>query len=265
MPFLIAEIGINHGGDTALARRLIEAAAESGADAVKLQTYQTEKRVSSGSPIFSVLKRCELDANAHRMLRGVAEECGVRFMSTPFDADSVDLLASLDVAALKIASFDIVNLTLIQRACAVGKPIVISRGMASAKETNAAMARIESAGCEAVLLHCVSSYPLEPTDANLATIGELDRRFDHPVGFSDHSIGSEVSAAAVYAGASAIEKHFTLDQEMDGPDHALSANPVELKDLRAAIDRASAIRGDVIEGHIGAEEGTLQFRRMSSA
>lgn len=262
--FVVAEVGINHGGSVEMAKQLVEAVAKSGADAVKFQTYRTEKRVARDSPIFDILKKCELGEAAHRELVRVARDVGVPFFSTPFDPESVELLESLGVPAYKIASFDIVNLSLIRAAAAKGRPLIVSRGMADVGEVDCAVEVMEKARIPYMLLHCVSAYPLKPEDANLRIIATLQRRYACPVGYSDHTIGIEVPALAVAAGACAIEKHFTLDRNTPGPDHALSADP---KDLRAMVERIRAIepvlgRGEV--RRLEAEVAIVPYRRPSA-
>lgn len=262
--FVVAEVGINHGGNVEIAKRLIEAASKSGADAVKFQTYRTEKRVARDSPIFDILKTCELDKAAHRDLVRVARDIGILFFSTPFDPESIDLLESLDVPAYKIASFDIVNLSLIRSAAATRRPLIVSRGMADANEIDRAIEVMETARVPYMLLHCVSAYPLKPEDANLRIIAALQRRYACPVGYSDHTIGIEVPVLAVAAGACAIEKHFTLDRNTPGPDHALSAEP---KDLRAMVERVRALEpilGMSEIRRLEAEHAIVPYRRPSA-
>ena len=261
--FVVAEVGINHGGNVETAKRLIEAAAKSGADAVKFQTYRSEKRISRESPIFDILKKCELDEEVHHDLVRVARDVGIPFFSTPFDPDSIELLESLGVPAYKIASFDIVNLSLIRAAAAKGRPLIVSRGMADIEEIDRAVEIMETARVPYMLLHCVSAYPLKPADANLRMIGTLQRRYPCPVGYSDHTIGTEVPALAVAAGACAIEKHFTLDRNTPGPDHALSADP---KDLSAMVERIRALEAILGSGEIRrleSEQAIVPYRRPS--
>lgn len=262
--YLIAEIGINHGGDLATAQRLIEAAAEAGANAVKLQTYRTEKRVAPDSPIFDVLREAELDERAHSELARTARDQGVAFISTPFDPESVELLASLDVPAYKIASFDIVNEELLQLVARQGSPVIVSRGMADPAECDRAVELVKAEGAPLILLHCVSAYPLEPDDANLAVMDWLRSRYDAPVGYSDHTLGTDTPALAVARGADAIEKHFTLDRTAEGPDHALSADPQQLSDLVRRIREVESILGSPEPRLLAAEEGTLPYRRPTS-
>ena len=262
--YLIAELGINHGGDVEVAKQLVAAAAQAGADAVKLQTYRTDLRVPEDSPIRQTLEDAELDAAAHEALRDVARDEGVDLLSTPFDEDAIELLESLDVRAYKIASFDLVNHALVESVARRGRPMIMSRGMATDEECDRAVALVREHGTPLVLLHCVSAYPLDPADANLAVMDALRDRYDLPVGFSDHTTGIDVPVYAVARGAAAIEKHFTLDREADGPDHALSADPDA---FRAMVDRVREVErvvGSPEPRRLAAEEGTLPYRRPSA-
>jgi N,N'-diacetyllegionaminate synthase len=262
--FVVAEVGINHGGSLETAKLLIEAAAKSSADAVKFQTYRTEKRVPRESPLFEILKRCELNEAAHRKLIQVARDLGIPFFSTPFDPESVGLLESLDVPAYKIASFDIVNLALVRAAASKARPLIVSRGMADASEIDRAVEAIERAGAPYMLLHCVSAYPLKAEDANLRVIVALQSRYTCPVGYSDHTIGIEVPVLAVAAGACAIEKHFTLDRNAPGPDHALSANPREFHAMVERIREIEPILGRDEIRLLEAERAIVPYRRPSA-
>lgn len=261
--YVVAELGINHGGDVNVAKRLVESAAVAGADAVKLQTYRTEKRVPQDSPIHDALKEAELNEDAHRELQRVAADSGVALLSTPFDEESVTLLADLGIPAYKIASFDIVNLRLIQVVASHGKPVILSRGMATVEELDRAIDFVRSSKAPFVVLHCVSSYPLAPEDANLAVMDTTRARYGCPVGFSDHTMGIDVPALAVARGADAIEKHFTLDRTAEGPDHALSVEPDELSALCARINEIETIVGSAEPRVLDAERPTLSYRRPS--
>ncbi|MGZ8475188.1 MAG: N-acetylneuraminate synthase family protein [Candidatus Limnocylindria bacterium] len=261
--FLVAELGINHGGDVEVAKRLVEAAAQAGANAVKLQTYRTEERVPRDSPIYDVLKDAELDEAGHRELKLVAADSGVGLLSTPFDEESVALLSDLGVPAYKIASFDIVNLRLIQVVASQGKPVIISRGMAPLAESDRAAELVGASGSPLILLHCVSAYPLPPADANLAVMDTMRARYGCPVGFSDHTMGIDVPALAVARGADMIEKHFTLDRTAPGPDHALSAEPAEFAALCSRVRDVETILGSSEPRLLDAEAGTLPYRRPS--
>jgi len=261
--FIIAECGINHGGSYGEAEAMIRAAAKCRADAVKFQTYRTEKRVPGNSPIFDLLKRCELGEAAHRKLKEVADSLGILFFSTPFDTESVTLLEEIDVPGYKIASFDIVNYALLRAVCGAGKPVICSTGMADGGEVDRAQRQFAQNGIPYALLHCVSAYPTKPEDANLKVIQTLKSIYAGPVGYSDHTLGVKVPVMAVAAGAQLIEKHFTLDKNGEGPDHRLSADPKEMKRMVRQIKEVEAILGDYRLATIEAERQTLVFRRPS--
>lgn len=262
--FVIAEVGINHGGRMEQAERLIAAATRAGADAVKFQTYITEKRVPKDSPIFGILKQAELSFENQAALKALADAEGILFFSTPFDTDSVDFLAEIGVPALKVASFDLVNLQLLRRVAATGIPVIASRGMADRDEIDRAVSVVESAGVPYALLHCISGYPTPRESANLRVIQELRAGYRCPVGYSDHTLGIEVPVLAVAAGAELIEKHFTLDKGAEGPDHALSADLEELSALVAAIRDLEAVLGESAFKVYDAEKGTLAYRRPTA-
>ena len=262
--FVIAEVGINHNGDLKTAIKLIDEARRSGADAVKLQTYITEKRVPKDSPIFGILKQCELSFDDQKKLFDHARENGIEIFSTPFDNESVDFLASINSPCFKIASFDVVNKKLLERVSSKGKPVIISRGMADQGEVDTAVGIVRKFDAEVILLHCVSAYPVpSPAFLNLNTIRALEARYSCPAGFSDHTVGPDASAYAVLAGASVIEKHFTLSTKSEGPDHALSMEPEGLKELVRRVRAASEMMGTSISGPLPIEAGILQYRRKS--
>lgn len=261
--FVIAELGINHGGDVGVAREMISAATSAGADAIKLQTYRTEERVAPDSPIYDILKKCELGRAQHEELRRAARGAGAAFMSTPFDEWAVELLAELDVEAYKIASFDIVNLELLRKVASRDRPVFVSTGMATTDEIDKALEVIEPSDNQIALLHCVSAYPLQASDANLRVIDSLRDRYGKVTGYSDHTLGIDVAVHAVARGATVIEKHFTLDRTAEGPDHALSADPSQMRELVEKIRAVEESLGSPEIGLIGAEEETLPYRRPS--
>lgn len=263
---IIAEVGINHNGDLETARELLRQAHKAGASAVKLQTYTTERRVPKGSPIFGILKKCELSYDQQAELIGLGRKLGVEVFSTPFDEQAVAFLDKVGVACHKVASFDIVNLKLLTAIARSGKPVIMSRGMATAMEVEKALVIFKSHGVPVILLHCVSAYPVSNhKDLNLATIRALAAKYSCPAGFSDHTIGPEASVAAVYAGACVVEKHFTLSCTQEGPDHAMSADPGGLAALVLGIRRAEEMMGRPVWGPIKTEEPILQYRRPSDA
>lgn len=262
--FVIAEVGINHNGDLSRARQLIDEAANAGASAVKLQTYSTEKRVPADSPVFDILKQCEISFEDQKELFEYGAQKGLVMFSTPFDSDSVDFLASIEVPCFKIASFDIVNTELLRAVSAKKCPVIVSRGMANTEEIDIAVKILRQDDTPFALLHCVSAYPVpSESDVNLSTIGMLKQRYQCPVGYSDHTIGMDIPAYAVAAGACIIEKHFTLSKDDEGPDHAMSAEPEEFATMIKMIERAHSMKGKPVEGPIEAEKDILQYRRST--
>jgi sialic acid synthase SpsE len=242
---------------------MIEIAAKCGVDAIKFQTYNTDKRVDKLSPIYSVLKAHELSADSHKELARTAESNNILFISTPFDCESVDLLESLSVPAYKIASFYLVNKPLLDYVASKGKPVIASRGMATEKEIRDAIKIFNRHNIDFALLHCVSSYPLKDEDANLNIIRSLKSTFKCIVGYSDHTLGIETPVYAVAVGASIIEKHFTLDKNGDGPDHKMSADPIDLKEMIANIRRLDKILGSGEIRLLDAEKGTVMYRKFA--
>jgi len=248
--FIIAEVGVNHNGDVNLAKKLIDVAKEAGADAVKFQTFKAEEVVTKAAEKaeyqlqttdetesqWEMLQRLELSPEEHRELQRYCLERGVLFMSTPFDKASVDLLDELEVPVFKVGSGEITDLPFLEYIARKGKPVLLSTGMSCLSEVNDAVRAIRKAGCDQlVLLHCVSSYPAEPADANLRAMQSMAVAFQVPVGYSDHTPGIEVAVAAVALGACVLEKHFTLDKNLPGPDHKASLESHELRALVSAI------------------------------
>lgn len=280
--FIIAEAGVNHNGDEALAHQLVDRAADSGADAVKFQTFQAERLVTPSAPKetyqmsatrttetqLEMLKSLELSADAHRALKAHAEARGLIFLSTPFDEDSADFLESLGVTALKVGSGEVTHLPLLRHLARKGRPIFLSTGMSHLGEVAEAVETIQSNGNPSLaLLHCVSCYPADPADCNLNAIHMLKRTFCMPVGFSDHTLGWEVSIAAVSLGACVIEKHLTLDKNLPGPDHRASLEPSEFEALVRNIRNVeSALQGNGAKQPRPSEfEGRLLGRRSLCA
>ena len=257
--FVIAEAGVNHNGDTEMAARLIDAAANAGADAVKFQTFRAEHVVSAHAPKaayqrattgdgegqLDMVRALELPADSFGALKSHADRRGILFLSTPFDHGSVDLLHKLDVAAFKIASGEITNLPLLRHVAALGKPVILSTGMSYLSEVEAAVRALQSSGLDRLaLLHCVSNYPADPADVNLRAMATLSAAFAVPVGYSDHTTGIEVALAAAARGAAVLEKHFTLDRASPGADHRASLEPAELTAMVAGIRRVESALGD---------------------
>ncbi len=246
--FVIAEAGVNHDGDLDKALALVDAAAAAGADAVKFQTFSADRLVTAQAPKaryqerddsatqHDMLRRLELDEPAYRRLAARAAEKGIVFLSSPFDEQSADFLESLDVAAFKVPSGELINIPFLRHIARKRRPMIVSTGMATLGEVCSAVEAIRAAGCEEVaLLHCVSAYPAEPRDANLRAMVTLRDTFQVPAGWSDHTLGTEVSLAAAALGADVIEKHLTLDCAAPGPDHAASLEPDEFASLVRGI------------------------------
>jgi N-acetylneuraminate synthase/N,N'-diacetyllegionaminate synthase len=272
--FVIAEVGVNHMGDLAVAHKLIDAAVASGANAVKFQTFVPELLAARGAPKaeyqsigdrsddqLAMLERLALGPEAHAELQLHAADVGVLFLSSPFDEPSVDLLDRLGVLAFKIPSGEVTNHRLLRRVAACRRPILMSTGMCTLDEVAAAVATLGSAPL--ALLHCVSSYPAEPQDCNLRAIDSLRARFGVPVGWSDHTQGIAVAIAAVARGADLIEKHVTLRRDLPGPDHAASLEPSELRTLVDSVRAVDVALGDGDKRPTAAERKIAAVARKS--
>lgn len=272
----IAEAGINHNGDVEIAKRLVAAAAAAGADAVKFQTLTAETLMTESSgasahleagagreDVYSFVRRISLSREAHQEIWRACEAAGISFLSSVFSPESLALLESLGVAAYKVASMDLDNLPLLREIARTGKPIILSTGMGTMSEVDRALAAIDAAnGTEVVLLHCTSQYPTSARDANLRAMDSMRQAFGVPVGFSDHTMGNTVALAAVARGANAVEKHFTLDRTMPGPDQALSAEPAEFEALVSGIREVEAALGGGRKQPVAGElEMRQAFRR----
>jgi N-acetylneuraminate synthase/N,N'-diacetyllegionaminate synthase len=272
---VIAEAGVNHNGDLAMAHRLVDVAADAGADVVKFQTFAAERLADRNAPKapyqlettstaesqFEMLKRLELDEAGHVALMQHCAARGILFMSSPFDELAADLLDRLGVAAFKIPSGEIDNLPFLRHVARKGRPMIVSTGMATQEESSAAVDAIRHAGNSGVvLLHCLSNYPADPAETNLRAIGTMTAAFGVPVGFSDHTMGTAVSLAAVALGACVIEKHFTL---LPGPDHRASLEPGELKTMVAMIRTVESALGDGIKRPQPSETAVRDVARKS--
>lgn len=248
-PYLVAEIGLNHNGDLEIGKKTIQAAAKAGAKAVKFQSYKTEEFIDSKTSeakfLYDIFKEYELNEEMHRAFQRTAKDEGVEFFSTPLDSSSVDLLVSLNVPALKIASGDIVNKELLTKCLSTGLPLIVSTGATLPFEVQRALDFFsEKNFTNLALLHCVSMYPTPPNKANLRNITYFLDNTDFPIGFSDHTDGTLAAGIAVGLGASIIEKHFTLSKNLAGPDHGISSDPSELKTLASTISSAYEMRGE---------------------
>jgi N-acetylneuraminate synthase len=276
--FIMAEAGVNHNGDLALARQLVAVAARAGADAVKFQTFSADRLVTQTAPQaayqiantgqtesqYAMLRRLELSAEAHQVLQAYCQELGILFLSTPFDEQSADLLDGLNVPAFKMASGEITNHPFLAHVARKGRPMIISTGMANLAEVETALEVVAQAGGPPVsLLHCTSNYPAPPDEINLRAMQTLRQAFNVPVGYSDHSQGLEISWAAVALGARIIEKHFTLDRNLPGPDHAASLEPDELGALVRGIRNIEAALGDGRKRPSPSEASTAAVARKS--
>jgi N,N'-diacetyllegionaminate synthase len=276
--FIIAEAGVNHNGSIEMAHQLVDAAVAAGADAVKFQTFKAEDLSIANAPkadyqrrnedrdesSFEMLKRLELDLDAHTLLMEYCEQKGILFLSTPFDEGSVDLLNDLGVGAFKIPSGEITNTPLLTYIAGKGKPLFVSTGMSYLGDVETAVRTILQAGNQDfVILHCVSSYPADPCDTNLRAMSTMANAFGCPVGYSDHTMGIEVALAAVSLGACVIEKHITLDRNLPGPDHQASIDPKELVRLVRSIRNVEVALGHGRKEPVASEENTAVVSRKS--
>lgn len=274
--YIIAEAGSNHNGSMENARKLIDIAAEAGADAVKFQIFKAEKLYSKNTPgfeslatndIYGLIKDIETPRDWISELAEYCNDKGITFMATPFDHEAVDILDSYS-PAFKIASFEIVDLELIRYTASRGKPLIISTGMANPEEINDAIEAARSVGNENIaLLHCNSLYPTPAENVNLKAIRTMLETFDNPIGFSDHTTGIHVPLAAVAMGASVIEKHFTMDKSLPGPDHSFALDPAELREMVRIIRETETAFGDGVKGvsEMEAKENYMKGRRSIHA
>lgn len=276
--FIIAEAGVNHNGSVDMARELIDMAVNAGCDAVKFQTFKTEKVCSPFAPKatyqkqateaeesqLEMVRKLELPFDAFRELHRYCIERGIIFLSTPFDYESADFLAELPVPAFKIPSGEITNLFFLEHVARKGRPLIVSTGMATMDEVSAAVETIRAAGNQKiVLLQCVSNYPASPSSMNLRAMRTLEETFGVAVGLSDHTVGTEIAFAAIALGACVVEKHFTLNQALPGPDHRASLEPEDLMHLVVGIRNIEAALGDGIKRPAAEELNTAEVARRS--
>ncbi len=276
--FIIAEAGVNHNGSLELALRLVDAAKASGADAVKFQTFRAdllatrsahkapyqERTTAEVESQFEMLERLQLDAAAHRRLIDHCRQVGIQFLSSPFDVQSADLLATMDVPLYKVPSGEITNLPFLEHLARKGRPLILSTGMSTLGEVEEAVHVLQDAGAtQLTLLHCVTEYPAPYAEVNLRAMQTLKLAFGLPVGYSDHTLGIEIAVAAVALGAEVIEKHFTLDRSLPGPDHSASLEPDELRAMVAAIRHVEAALGTGIKNPAPCELPNLSVARKS--
>lgn len=243
--YFIAEGGLNHNGDVEIAKKLTEEAHIAGADAIKFQTYKTEKFVTRTNKYYSFFKDVELSFEEFKEIQNFAKNIGITFFSSPFDLESVYFLKQIDVPCFKIASSEITNMPLLHNIAKMQVPMIISTGGATLLEIDEALKCCQSVGNSNIaLMHCVLNYPAQPNEVNLKAMNTLREEFKIPIGYSDNGESSLVDLIAVGLGANLIEKHFTLDKKMNGPDHAFSIEPNELKILISQIRLIEEMRGD---------------------
>ncbi|WP_088228621.1 N-acetylneuraminate synthase [Desulfosporosinus sp. FKB] len=276
--FVIAEAGVNHNGDIKLAKKLIDTAKSAGADAVKFQTFKAENLVSkvarkadyqkqstgSDESQLEMIKKLELSFNDFQELKKYCVEKELLFLSTPFDLDSIDFLEGLEIPIYKVPSGEITNLPYLIKIAQMGKSVIMSTGMSDLDEVGFALEVLRKNGAGTItLLHCNTQYPTPFEDANIKAMLTLKQRFGVAVGYSDHTTGIEAPIAAVALGAEVIEKHFTLDKNMDGPDHKSSLNPQELKDMVKSIRNIEVALGDGIKRPSESETPNKEVARKS--
>lgn len=275
-PYVIAEMSANHNGNIETAFKIIEAAKQAGADAVKLQTYRPDTitlncdtedfRIHgglwNGRTLYELYEEAHMPWDWHAPLFAHARKHGITIFSSPFDNTAVDLLEDLNAPAYKIASFEAIDIPLIKYVACTGKPMIISTGMADAEEIQEAIDAARAGGCkELAILHCVSGYPAPAEDYNLRTIPDMIQRFGLVTGLSDHTLDNTTAITSVAVGASIIEKHFTLDRSGGGPDDSFSLEPAELLALCKDSKTAWAALGHVDYGRKSSEQGNAKFRR----
>jgi len=278
--FIIAEAGVNHNGSIELAYKLIDVASMSGANAIKFQTFKAENLVSKNAQKaeyqkqttdpsesqFNMLKKLELDTNAHKRLIDYCKKKDIIFISTPFDHESIDLLNKLKLQIFKIPSGEITNLTYLRHIGSLNKKVILSTGMSDLKEIGDAIKILTNAGTlkeNITVLHANTMYPTPMEDVNLRAMQTIQNKFDVAVGYSDHTLGIEVDIAAAAMGATIIEKHFTLDKTMDGPDHKSSIGPEELNSMVSSIRNIEKALGSSIKKPSKSEKPNIIMARKS--
>lgn len=268
--FIIAEAGVNHCGDMDMASKMIDVAAKSGSDAIKFQSFKADSLIlkdiemadyqktalKSKKTQYEMLKELELNLESARILKKLSEDAGLIFLTTPFDPDSLEEVQELDLAAYKAASTDTTNIEFIKAIARKNKPLIISTGMTYMSEISYLLKEIYPINKDIVLLQCTSNYPLDDSEVNLKVINTFNNNFDCLVGFSDHSIGIQASQLSVGLGSVMIEKHFTLDKSLPGPDHSASLDPDELIKFVKSIRSAEVIMGSSLKMPTISEIGT---------
>lgn len=276
--FIIAEAGVNHNGDIKLAKKLVDVAKRAGADAIKFQTFKAENLVSkvaqkadyqkkatgSDESQLEMVKKLELSFHDFKELKKYCEKKELLFLSTPFDLDSIGFLKSLEIPIYKVPSGEITNLPFLMKIAQIGKQVIMSTGMSDLNEVAFALDVLRKNGAGIItLLHCNTQYPTPFKDANIKAMITLKQRFGVAVGYSDHTLGIEASIAAVALGATVIEKHFTLNKNMNGPDHKASLDPQELKAMVKAIRNIEVAIGDGIKRPSESEIPNREIARKS--
>ncbi len=273
--FIIAEAGVNHNGSLDLAKKLVDKAVEAGVDCIKFQTFKSENLVSMSAQMaeyqkenlgkdesqYKMLKELELSFREFKELKKYCEEKNIMFLSTPFDLESCDFLNDLDMKIFKIPSGEITNLPYLRKINSFGKKVILSTGMANLNEIQDALNVLKD--CEVSLLHCTTEYPCPYDNVNLNAIDTLRKEFKLEVGYSDHTQGIEVPIAAVAKGATIIEKHFTLDRNMEGPDHKASLEPNELKQMVTSIRNIEKAFGNGTKEPQKCEKKNIEIARKS--
>lgn len=276
--FIIAEAGVNHNGDINLAKKMVDRAIEAGVDAIKFQTFKGEKLVTRYASMaryqkenigkedsqFNMLKKLELSFDEFLELKKYCNDKGIIFMSTPFDMESAEFLNSIGVEAFKISSGDLTNIPMLEYIANFNKPIILSSGMAMLGEIEEALVCIRNRGVDKIaVLHCTSNYPAPIESVNLKAMNTIKNTFNVLGGYSDHTEGITIPIAAAALGANIIEKHFTLDKNMEGPDHKASLNPEELKDMVEDIRKVETSLGNGIKMFSESELDTMKVARKS--
>ena len=278
---IIAEAGVNHNGSIETAKKLIDAAVDAEVDYVKFQTFKAEKLVSKSAQKadyqiensenkkesqFAMIKKLELDEETHRILIEYCKEKGIKFLSTAFDLDSIDLLDNLDIDIFKIPSGEITNLPYLRKIATKKKDVIVSTGMSTLSDIEAALTVLYDSGIDRdkiIVLHCNTEYPTPMSDVNLSAMNTIGEAFKVKVGYSDHTLGIEIPIAAVARGAVCIEKHFTLDRNMPGPDHRASLEPHELKAMVTSIRNIEKALGNGIKKPSASEIPNIEIARKS--
>jgi len=278
--FVIAEAGVNHNGSLDLAKKLVDVALEAGADAVKFQTFKADKLVSKAAQKaayqkqttaahesqYEMIKRLELDEKAHREIINYCHHKGIMFLSTPFDNDSIAMLNAFGMPIFKVPSGEITNLPYLRHIGELGKEVILSTGMSDLGEIEDALDILMKSGTareKITVLHATTEYPCPVEEVNLLAMQTIRNAFGVKVGYSDHTQGIEVPIAAVGIGATIVEKHFTLDRNMEGPDHKASLEPEELKEMISGIRRVSQAMGDGIKQPSKSELKNIEIARKS--